>query len=27
MNIEKDVLCEKLATAGFEYSEEHNKFW
>lgn len=27
MDIEKDVLCEKLATAGFEYSEEHNKFW
>lgn len=27
MDIDKEALCEKLAQAGFEYSEEHNKFW
>ena len=23
----KDNLCQRLAQAGFEYSEENNKFW
>ena len=27
MDIDKDALCSKLAEAGFEYSEENNKFW
>ncbi len=27
MDIDKEALCERLAQAGFEYSEEHNKFW
>ena len=27
MNVDKQELIEKLATFGFEYSEEHNKFW
>ncbi len=27
MNIDKSELCEKLSAAGFEYSEENNKFW
>lgn len=27
MNIDKKELCEKLNSAGFEYSEENNKFW
>lgn len=27
MNINKAQLCEKLKTAGFEYSAEQNKFW
>lgn len=27
MDINKDELCKKLNDAGFEYSEENNKFW
>ena len=27
MNIDKEELIQKLATFGFEYSEENNKFW
>ena len=27
MNVDKQELIEKLAAFGFEYSEEHNKFW
>ncbi|MCM1312587.1 MAG: DUF4250 domain-containing protein [Bacteroides sp.] len=27
MDVDKDELCGRLAEAGFEYSEEHNKFW
>lgn len=27
LDVEKDALCQKLAEAGFEYSQEHNKFW
>ncbi len=27
MDVDKDSLCKKLAEAGFEYSQEHNKFW
>lgn len=27
MNIDKADLCEKLSAAGFEYSEEQNRFW
>ena len=27
MNIDRQWLVEKLATVGFEYSEENNKFW
>lgn len=27
MNIDKEELIQKLAALGFEYSEEHNKFW
>lgn len=27
MNIDKNELCKKLSEAGFEYSEENNKFW
>ena len=27
MNVDKQELVEKLAALGFEYSEEHNKFW
>jgi hypothetical protein len=27
MNISKEQLCEKLAAAGYEYSEQYNKFW
>lgn len=27
MNIDKKELCDKLSAAGFEYSEENNKFW
>ena len=26
-DIDKESLLKKLADAGFEYSEEHNKFW
>ncbi|MCQ2375792.1 MAG: DUF4250 domain-containing protein [Salinivirgaceae bacterium] len=26
-DIDKDELIAKLATVGFEYSEENNKFW
>ena len=27
MDIHRNELEEKLKSAGFEYSEEHNKFW
>ena len=27
MDIDKENLLATLATVGFEYSEEHNKFW
>ena len=27
MNVVKQEIIEKLAAFGFEYSEEHNKFW
>lgn len=27
MGIDKDAIVEKLREAGFEYSEEQNKFW
>lgn len=27
LGIEREWLTERLATAGFEYSEENNKFW
>ena len=27
MNINKEELIQKLASFGFEYSEENNKFW
>lgn len=27
MNVSKEQLCAKLAAAGFEYSEQYNKFW
>ena len=27
MNVDKEELMAKLAAFGFEYSEEHNKFW
>lgn len=27
MQLDKSALCQKLAAAGFEYSEENNKFW
>lgn len=27
MNVNKEELIQKLATLGFEYSEENNKFW
>lgn len=27
MNVDKKELIDKLSVAGFEYSEEHNKFW
>lgn len=27
MGIDKDAIVEKLRDAGFEYSEEQNKFW
>ena len=27
MNVDREELEKKLAAFGFEYSEEHNKFW
>ena len=27
LNVDKEELVQKLAALGFEYSEEHNKFW
>ncbi len=27
MHIDKGALLQRLAKAGFEYSEQHNKFW
>jgi len=27
MDVNKEVLVKKLADAGFEYSEENNRFW
>ena len=27
MDIERELLVDKLAAVGFEYSEENNKFW
>ena len=27
MDVNKDELVNQLKAAGFEYSEEHNKFW
>lgn len=27
MHISRDALVERLAQAGFEYSEKYNKFW
>lgn len=27
MDIDREVLEKKLAAVGFEYSEQHNKFW
>ena len=27
LNVDKEELMAKLAAVGFEYSEEHNKFW
>ncbi len=27
MDVNKEALCKRLAEVGFEYSEEHNKFW
>ena len=27
LNVDKQEIIEKLAALGFEYSEEHNKFW
>lgn len=26
-DVDKEELCKKLATVGFEYSVENNKFW
>lgn len=26
-DVDKDELCAKLASVGFEYSVENNKFW
>ena len=26
-DIERDNIIDKLASVGFEYSAEHNKFW
>ena len=27
MNVNKEMLVQKLKSAGFEYSQENNKFW
>ncbi len=27
MDVNKEELIAKLSAVGFEYSEEHNKFW
>ena len=27
LNVDKEELVQKLSALGFEYSEEHNKFW
>ena len=27
MNVDKEVIISKLATLGFEYNPESNKFW
>ena len=27
LNVDKQELIDKLSAFGFEYSEEHNKFW
>ena len=27
LNVDKEEFMAKLAAFGFEYSEEHNKFW
>ena len=27
MDIDREALEKKLAAVGFEYSEQHNKFW
>lgn len=27
MNVDKEALVKKMSEAGFEYSEENNKFW
>lgn len=26
-DIDKEMLCARLATMGFEYNKEQNKFW
>lgn len=27
MDVDKEMLLNKLKAVGFEYSKEHNKFW
>ena len=27
LNVEKEDIIDQLKNAGFEYSQEHNKFW
>lgn len=27
LGVEREELCRRLAEAGFEYSEEHKRFW
>lgn len=27
MHLQKEMLVQKLKSAGFEYSQENNKFW
>lgn len=27
LNVSKDEIINRLKAVGFEYSEEHNKFW